>query len=224
MLSFKKNPLKLEQLVEQFKQRQKTSLPGQKAQLKMAPYQRTSLKEAQEQGIKYREAAVMILLYPDHATTSFALMQRPNYNGVHGGQVSLPGGKIEPNESSLEAALRETREEFGVQISKSNVLLELTDIYIPPSKMKVTPFLSYLEQKPFFEKDNREVEEIFDVTIQDLIDDKNIKHEIRQVGRGTDNAFNFQVPYFSLKEKTVWGATAMILSEFKELLIQMNLK
>ena len=197
----------------------KMDLPGEAIQFKMAPVER--LKELKEQArLKQnaRKAGVMALFYPSRANeTHLILILRKTYKGVHSAQVGFPGGKIEPEDDSLEeAALRETEEEVGVSRKVITVLKELTEIYIPPSNFFVQPFLGVTGNTPTFIPQDDEVEALIEVPLSLFMDDSTlITKKIT-----TSYATNIDVPAFLLNDHVVWGATAMMLSEVRELLKQ----
>lgn len=192
------------------------NLPGDEAHKKMAPYKRPNVKDVFEnKNINPRLSAVTLLFYPKNDSIHFCLTQRPDYDGMHSGQISLPGGKTEPEDKSLKhTALRETYEEVGINSDSITVLGELSQVYIPPSNFMVTPFLCYLDTEPTFNT-NHEVVEIIEPSIKDLINSENLS--TKQV---SSNYGNFKVPAYSFNGKIVWGATALILSEFEMLLNQ----
>lgn len=190
-------------------------LPGLKAHRLMAPYQRKSAKDVIDTQVDVRHAATMMLLYPRNNVWYFALMLRPDYDGVHGGQVSFPGGKREDGESPVENALREMEEEIGLDRKKVKVLGKLSDVYIPPSNMLVNPYVGMIDFEPTFVPDAREVEKVLEVPLTDLFKDELIKKKKIQVSKYSDNPFSIEVPYFEFCYETVWGATALMLSEFK---------
>ncbi len=161
-------------------------------------------------------AGVLALFYPDdELVTRFALILRKTYRGVHSGQVGLPGGKKEEEDHDFEAtALRETEEEIGVLRSKIRVIKELTEVFIPPSNFVVKPYLGFTEERPQFQLQPDEVEDIIEVYLQELLEDANTT--VQQLS--TSYASKIQVPAYKLQGQVVWGATAMMLSELKELL------
>ena len=162
-----------------------------------------------------KKGAVMIALYPDEGKIYFPLMQRPSYQGIHGGQVSLPGGKMEDSDDNLiETAIRETFEEIGVKISDNQVIGSLSDLNVTASNFIVKPVVSILDRKPKFIKDPREVEHIFKAEVQHLIHPKTLQEKELTVAQ----EIKLKAPFFDIEEKVVWGATAMILSEFVEIL------
>ena len=195
------------------------ALPGEAIQHKMAPIERLSeLKKNAIQKQTARKAGVMALFYPSQSLdTHLILILRKTYKGVHSAQVGFPGGKIEPEDQSLlETALRETEEEVGVNAKSISVLKQLTEIYIPPSDFFVQPFLGVTYQTPIFIPQEEEVEALIEVPLTHFMDDKILTTSTLS----TSYATNIQVPAFMLNDHVVWGATAMMLSEVRELLKQ----
>lgn len=205
--SFKKALIKLENL----------TLPGQVSHLKMSPPYRDKLITLQKDKIKAaKKAAVMALFYPNiHNEAYIILILRKTYKGVHSAQVGFPGGKVEQDDNTLqETALRETEEEIGVPRHTVKVLKELTQVYIPPSNFYVYPFMGMTNNTPEFIKQDSEVEALLEVSVSDLLNKKN--KATKTVSTKYDKEVN--VPAYLLKEHLVWGATAMMLSEVKDLL------
>ncbi|ARV05446.1 coenzyme A pyrophosphatase [Polaribacter sp. SA4-10] len=190
-------------------------LGGLEAQFKLAPQLRLRYDENKIKANNPRKAAVLALFYPnDKNETCFLLTERATYKGTHSAQISFPGGKIEKSDLSLEeTALRETFEEVGVKQSSIKIIRELTDVYIPPSNFLATPFIGFIDKKPEFIL-NLEVENIIEVLVNDLLNDINST----KVTLNTSYMKNTEVPCFKLNDYIVWGATAMMLSEIKELL------
>ena len=170
-------------------------------------------------GYKYIEkkaftpAAVLILLYPIEDKWHFFLTKRTDNVEHHKGQISLPGGMLEKGESHKKAAIRETFEELGVQSRDINIIGPLTPLYIPISNFKIFPFVGWLKSAPKLNIQSREVSKVFSPSIYSLTDPKTkkIKDSIL-LGQ------KVQIPFFNLKNEVVWGATSMILSEFKKIL------
>lgn len=158
----------------------------------------------------------MALFYPDSENgTRLLLILRNKYPGVHSNQIGFPGGQVEENDANLMAtALRETEEEVGVPKDAIRVLKEITEVYIPPSNFLVTPFIGlYPDPQPFV-VDTSEVQQLVEVKLDDFLDDVNLMTE----NLTTSYAKNVKVPAFDLNGHVVWGATAMMLSEVKQLL------
>jgi len=193
------------------------ALPGELSQFKMSPPFRENLIEANRENMKTaRRAAVMALFYPDHKGETFLiLILRKTYKGVHSAQVGFPGGKVEHDDENLQyTALRETFEEVGVPIAAMQVLKALTPLYIPPSDFKVSPFIGFIAQTPMFAKQDDEVEDLIEVPLTEFLDDTNTI----LVDVMTSLQKEMTVPAFKLNGHVVWGATAMMLSEVKDLL------
>ena len=195
-------------------------MPGEASHHKMAPIER--LEELTKESLKKnkaKRAAVMALFYPNRdGETHLALILRKTYKGVHSAQVGFPGGKQEPSDISAEhTALRETQEEIGVLQQDITVLKKLTQIYIPPSNFFVAPFIGVCETTPQFILQESEVEALIEVKISDFLDDS--IYCTRRLS--TSYATDIEVPAYILNTHVVWGATAMMLSEVRELLKQL---
>lgn len=190
-------------------------LGGMEAQFKLVPKLRLQYSEEKIKNSNPKKAAVLALFYPNkNGKTCFLLTERASYNGTHSGQISFPGGKIEKNDINLqETALRETHEEVGVLPSSIAIIREITDVYIPPSNFLATPFMGFTNTKPTF-IENNEVANSITVLVSDLLNNDNITSKIMS----TSYMKEISVPCFKLNNYIVWGATAMILSEIKELL------
>lgn len=195
----------------------KMDLPGEDIQFKMAPMGR--LKELKEAAINMqnaRKAATLALFYPTFENkTNLILILRKTYKGVHSAQVGFPGGKIEPGDKTMiETALRETEEEIGVSREDVEILGELTEVYIPPSNFFVQPYVGITKTTPVFVGEEKEVEALIEVNLDDFLDDDCLTTEILS----TSYLEKLEVPAFRLNDNIVWGATAMILSELREML------
>jgi len=184
-----------------------------KAHQNMAPFSVADREKMLRSNPNPRLSAVMILIFNKNEQAHFSLIERPKYDGVHSGQMALPGGSKDDDDSDLkQTALRELEEEVGVKPDKVIVLGKLSEIYIPPSKFLVTPYVGILDTYPQYIKDDHEVEQIIDVPISLLFDDSILKKG--SVDVGVKN-MKMKVPYFDIFGHKVWGATALILSEFK---------
>lgn len=164
-----------------------------------------------------RPGGVLILLYETDGIVRFPLIKRSDYAGAHGGQISLPGGKAEQGEDRIMAALREGEEEIGIKRETIKVIGKLTDFHVIPSNYLVTPVVGVIESEPHFVPDPIEVAKIFSVSLAELIkDDASLSGEI-VVGD-----YKLTAPHFLIDREMVWGATAMILSEFRHILNEVN--
>lgn len=157
-------------------------------------------------------AAVLILIYPSGSRITLVLIKRNEYEGPHSAQVSFPGGAWENSDGSLEeTALRETREELGIE-EKVTLLGSLTPLYIPVSNFMVTPFLGYTNHRPIFHPDPTEVQYVIEASLDSFGDPANLRSETV-----TRQKQNLLIPYYFIKREKIWGATAMIISEFLQL-------
>src|ERR1035437_521756 len=184
-------------------------LPGTDIQWQMASSDRFVKNFPRLPGKNARIAAVLILLYPQNGSIHTVFMQRPDYNGVHGGQISFPGGKKEPeDENVIQTALRETYEETGVDPSNVNIIGTLTPLFIPVSNMIVTPVIGWTNEKPEFNHQSEEVLFLIEADLKKFLDPSIVKLKPFEI-RGE----LVEVKYFDYKGNTICGATAMILHE-----------
>jgi len=198
--------------------RLKKPLPGKEAHNKMAS--RVRLNEIK---FKYDTSnavlsSVLILIYPDKDILKTVFILRQTYDGVHSGQVSFPGGRKEDSDDSLiDTALRESNEEVNIDPEKVQVLGVLSEMYIPPSNYLVLPVVGYQDSPPDFIPEKNEVAEIIETNLSFLFDQNLVKETLLDV-RG----YKIQAPYYDVDGHIVWGATAMILSELKEVIESIN--
>ena len=201
--------------------RELSDLPGEQAHKNMIPFRLTA-SEALKTPINYKQSAVMILLYPQQDELHFILTQRQDYDGKHSGQISLPGGKYEPEDGTTRVtALRETHEEIGVPPGDVSILGQLTDVYIPVSNFLIHPYVGFIPTNPELVPDPREVKSVLRCAADDLLREESKTLTKIQLKNGV---WMRDIPAFQLEEKIVWGATAIILNEFKMILKRLNLK
>jgi len=188
-------------------------LPGQAAQLLMAPTLRPC-GGAGYDGTHPQPSGVMILLIPLEEQLSTVFIHRSVW-GPHGGQISLPGGRVEKTDPDLVyTALRETSEEIGVDTQSVRVLGSLTPLYVPHSNYLIHPFVGFVDRVPEFHPDAHEVEEVIQISLMTLFDKENRKIMTLHRPQGDITA-----PYYDASGHRVWGATAMIISEFEKVFI-----
>ena len=195
-------------------------LSGEDSHSKMSPPYRLELADKMKTKSKSaRRAGVMALFYPkSNNETHLVLILRKTYKGVHSAQVGFPGGKYEDADLNdlMQTAIRETEEEVGVLRADFQVLKTMSPIYIPPSNFMVHPFIGVSSAYLSFVKQDEEVEAIIEVKLKDFLNDINIVTATVPTSFGAE----VKVPAFKLNEHMVWGATAMMLVEIKDLLKQ----
>ena len=204
--------MKYQSFVDSFSKVKEIPLPGKKAQLLAAPLSRIREMPSESVYLKAaKQAAVLLYCYPKEGQMHLSLIKRTEYEGVHSGQISFPGGKKEKSDQSLQqTAIRECNEELGTQINENKKLISLTPLYIPPSNFLVTPFLAYESFCPKFTPDHREVAIHIEIPLFKILELKIEQHRFEpSLGK------EIQVPCFAYQNYFIWGATAMILSEFK---------
>jgi len=164
-----------------------------------------------------KRAAVLLFCYPKGDQMYLSLIKRSEYQGVHSGQISFPGGKSELSDASLEeTALRECREELGVSLEAVAKLIPLTPLYIPPSNFLVSPFLGIAKTPLKFTLQKSEVDAVIEVPLAEFLNKKSEVLSEVLVSEGVTH----EVPAFKLKDRIVWGATAMMLIEIKTMINQ----
>jgi len=190
----------------------KQNLPGKAAQKKMMIKTQIPIKPKFNKK-KFKPAAVLILLYPFNDEWYFFLTKRTENVDHHKGQIALPGGMVEKNETIEEAAIRETYEEIGIYPKNIKIIGSLSSFYVTVSGFQIYPFLGWTNKKPKTKINDAEVEQIFSVSINTLI-----KKETKKYKNDILSGYPARIPYFDLKNEMVWGATSIILSEFKFIL------
>lgn len=199
----------LDEMESLLRERLAGTLPGLEAQLRFMPTPpRTGWKPG-EFPTDARLAAGLLLLYPGERGASIALTVRASGLRRHAGQVSLPGGATDPGETLAQAALREAHEEIGVDPAAVRILGELTPVHVLVSGFTLHPIVGITHERPSFSPAAHEVEEVIEVSVEDLQDASRIRQ-----GTRTREGVAIEYPYFDLMGHQVWGATAMILGEF----------
>lgn len=194
----------------------KHQLPGESAHSDLMPVNRPYSSQIKRSAEGYRESAVAVVLYEENDEMMSLLIQRPSYEGVHSRQIAFPGGKRDPEDPTIEyTARRECMEEVAIPTDQLRLLGKLTDIYIPTSKFIVSPHVYAVASLPELVPDEREVDEIIPFRVARLLEADSIQHTDLTFGNGFKQK---NVPYFAIYDKVVWGATGMILAEFRALL------
>ena len=185
------------------------TLPGVEAQMRFAPAPTRTGWAAGVFPEDARVAAALLLLYPGADGPAIALTVRASGLARHAGQISLPGGAADPGETLAETALREAKEEIGVDPSSVQILGELTPVYVLVSGFTLHPVVGVTHERPSFDPSTGEVAEILEVSLDHLRDASRIRR-----GTRIREGVAVEYPYFDLLGHQVWGATAMILGEF----------
>jgi 8-oxo-dGTP pyrophosphatase MutT (NUDIX family) len=192
---------------EDLHQRLQKPLPGEMAHKKMASAARYRL------GIKpnerTRRSAVLICFYPYQDSIYLPLILRPQYDGVHAGQMAFPGGRMERFDENLtRTALREAQEEVGIRVTDVKVLGLLTELFIAPTYFYFLPVVGMLPYRPDYYPDPHEVEAVVEVDLETLLDETIVGDSQIEV-RGVV----VDAPFYQIQGHRVWGATAMMISE-----------
>ncbi|MEO5675797.1 MAG: CoA pyrophosphatase [Chitinophagales bacterium] len=201
--------------IQKLENQLKLELPGENAQWRMAPVQRKALMENYYAGLTDpKKSAVLICLYPYQDSVFTLLTLRPAEFGIHSDQISFPGGKYEVSDLNLEAtAFRETKEELGIDGNLLSIIGMLTPVYIPVSNFIVFPFIASADKRPDFILNEMEVKQVIETDLTVFLDDS-----IKSISYFLSPGRSIEAPYYGVKQQKIWGATAMILSEFEEIL------
>ncbi len=200
-------------ILESLEARLQGPKPGLAAQLRMVPDPRPGQKTYEEVQDTCRLAAVLILLYPRRGRLHLVLTLRTSKVDHHRDQVSFPGGEKDGHETIVEAALREAAEELRVRAADVRVLGELTPLYVPPSNYCIYPVVAAAARRPVFRRAPAEVAEVIDLPLDVLLDPGSARSEVWRL-HGQDTI----VPFYAFGGHKIWGATAMILAEFTEII------
>lgn len=191
-------------------------LPGSDAQYNLAPLKRKEEEEAMLlSNSNPKESAVMMIMYPNGDNIEIPMILRNVYDGVHSGQIGLPGGKKEETDQDLLfTAIRETKEEINVDIKREDVIGNLSPLFVPVSNFVIHPFISWINEIPSFVPDASEVQKVFRVPLTHLRNPENIQSKSIEVSSG----LKIKAPGIPIEDHFLWGATAMMIAEFLEIL------
>ena len=191
-------------------------LPAFDAHVKMGPLERLQHYQNIEHTDKNpKMAAVMMLFYPKNDSPHLILIVRNAYKGIHSAQIAFPGGKYEQEDKDFSfTALRETHEEIGIESNKIDIIKAFTKLYITPSNFMVYPFLGISKEELTFNPDPDEVSAIIEFPLSALLDDAIVV----DTHVTTSYLGNINVKAFNIDNNIVWGATAMMLSELKDVI------
>jgi 8-oxo-dGTP pyrophosphatase MutT (NUDIX family) len=200
------------QLKQQITEMLKSDLPGANAHQRLLPPGR-KLSATLQPGQQMKYSSVLLLLFPDGGKIYTCLTRRNLHMKDHPGQVSFPGGKIEEGESPELTAIREAQEEVGISPLDVNLLGRLSELYIPISGYVIFPYVGWMDKKPDFVLNTDEAEKLILFPVQDFLQKEEIKYTEMETSTGL-----LTVPYYPFDGEIIWGATAMILAEFFEVL------
>jgi 8-oxo-dGTP pyrophosphatase MutT (NUDIX family) len=204
-------------LLSQLADRLARPLPGHDAHLSMAPRYPARRDDVSVRDRDCRDAGVLLLLLPHEGEPAVVLTVRRDHLPDHAGQISFPGGRRENDEALSDTALREAEEEVALPSAPVRMLGHLTPLYIPPSDFCVHPFVGGLDTAPDLRPTDAEVDRVLRVPLTHLLHPDARKTELRRLD-GTD----IDVPYYDVAGQAVWGATAMMLAEFLEVVRDVN--
>ncbi len=207
--------MEFKEFIDDLKHKISKGLAGKDAQMIMAPASREIQMKNLPPGLKASKASVLILFYPDGENIMLPFIKRPEYDGVHSGQIAFPGGKKEKDDKSMtDTALREAHEEIGIKIDDVHIIGPLSELYIPPSNYIVTPIAAYTDHKPDYSIDKSEVDLLLLFELSELLNPGAVKQHHVMTGLN----LSMPVPCFSIHGHIIWGATAMMLSELKAII------
>jgi len=210
--------MNLTELVGRLTARLKYPLPGSTAHEPLRATPLGELRPKFEHKIPPKPGSVLILLFEDNGLIKFPLTKRPDYNGTHAGQVSLPGGKAEPEEDFIQTALREAEEEIGVPRNEVKVIGRLSDFFVIPSNFMITPVVGYVDAKPTYIPQESEVVKIIEGNVDSLLRDDAIQTKEILAAK----IYRLMAPHFLIENEIVWGATAMMLNELRMIVKQLE--
>jgi NTP pyrophosphohydrolases including oxidative damage repair enzymes len=202
---------------QDLKEKLKGALPGIDSHLKMAPPQRAeTLKNGLDQKENAKKSAVMMLFFVENEELQLIVIRRSDYVGIHAGQIAFPGGRYEEEDGDVEVtAFREIEEEIGITRDKIELLGRLSDIYVPPSNFLISIFVGFLNEKPVYHRQEREVAEVIEIPFREFFDADVIKTKDFYVGSLKASA---NAPYFDVSNAEIWGASAMVIHELLDML------
>ncbi len=200
-------------LLKYLKEALHSELPGFEAHSKMLPPGRR-LKTREDELAMVKQSSVLLILYPEDDKIFTCLTRRPSTMTFHPGQISFPGGKVEKEDHSAEmTALREAREEIGIDTSSVGIIGKLSDLYVEVSRFSIQPYVAWADKKPEFNVNIGEVEELILFPLSDFIGNETISEAVLDTVTGP-----LLIKYYPFNGEIIWGATAMILSELIEIL------
>lgn len=202
---------------DELKQKFQLPLSGLSSHLKMAPPHRAKeLVEKKDMTQNAQKSAVLILFFHEQDVLKLVVIRRSDYVGIHAGQIAFPGGRFDEEDVNVETtALREIEEEIGIPRMDIEIIGRLSDIYVPPSNFLISVFVGFLDKKPIYHLQKREVAEVIEISLKDLFEHGIVKEKDFYVSsvKAATNA-----PYYDITNAPIWGASAMVMSELIDML------
>lgn len=202
---------------DELKQKFQLPLSGLSSHLKMAPPLRAKeLIEKRDEVQNAQKSAVLILFFHEEGILKLIVIRRSDYVGIHAGQIAFPGGRFDEDDVDVRnTALREIEEEIGISKNLIEIIGRLSDIYVPPSNFLISVFVGFLEHRPVYSLQEREVAEVIEIPVKDFLKPDLIKEKDFYVSSviAATNA-----PYYDIANAPIWGASAMVISELVDLL------
>lgn len=209
--------LKKKQFIDLLRKAMSEYAPDQGFESNLEPFRKGSRTQRPDTKTPYKESAVLLLVAYLQREFQIVLIERSEYRGVHSGQIGLPGGRKEPEDKTLlETALRETQEEVGINPGEVDILGQLSTLYIPPSKFLVQPFVGLLHSKVLPHHYSPEVKNVVLLPLKNLLQEE---YYLRGGVETHSYAVNIVVPYIPVDRHKIWGATSILLDEFRSILV-----
>jgi len=211
-------------LIENIKENLELKLPGILSWNRMAVKPINDNNIDNEKIIRYEEllsenklsemkqAAVLVCFFKKNGEYHIPLIRRPMHEKNHPGQIALPGGAMEENETLENTALREAFEEVGIIPENVEIIGKMTPLPVPVSKYLISPFIGVAKHEPKWNINKQEVDELIILKFKNLIDSNNGYYEDWNLNGNT-----IRVPIFKIMNKEIWGATAAVLSELLDI-------
>jgi 8-oxo-dGTP pyrophosphatase MutT (NUDIX family) len=204
------NNTSFKNVIELIRHELRKPLPGEESHNKMAPVTRSPINT----DMSFQRGGVLVLLYPYDNRPNVVFMKRVEDNTPHSAQISFPGGRFESADKSLQVtALRETEEELRIPATRIEIIGHLTPLEIQVSNVEVKPFVGVSYNKPHFKPNPEEVDYLIEVNLKDML-----KPDIIQKKNEFIKGIRIEIPYYNIRNNHIWGATAMILSEFLDII------
>ncbi len=208
--------------IDQLKRKLQQPLPGVSSHLKMAPPHRAhEIINHLDNSENAKKSAVLILFFHKDNVLKMIVIRRSIYVGIHSGQIAFPGGRFEEEDIDVRTtALREIKEEIGISEDKIEIIGRLSDIYVPPSNFLISVFVGYLAEKPVYNIDEREVDEVIEIPFAEFYKSEILKEKDFYVNsiKAADKA-----PYFNTTNAEIWGASAMVISELLDVIAESSI-